>query len=126
MIRNNTQLSNLQDNVFIYQTVITGQAFADFNLDGVRNLREPVIAGRTIELLDASDTVIATAITDRNGVYRFNDVGLGTFTVREVLPAGFVNTKRPSQPTVITHGQIVFRVNFGEAHEVMPPINRIL
>lgn len=45
------------------------------------------IAGVTIELLDATGTVIRTTTTNAAGDYRFDDLAPGTYSVREVQPA---------------------------------------
>jgi hypothetical protein len=44
----------------------------DLDGDGIREPGEPGIAGVTVRLYDAEDNLIATAITDVNGVFVFN------------------------------------------------------
>ncbi|MCX7421052.1 MAG: SpaA isopeptide-forming pilin-related protein [Planctomycetia bacterium] len=115
VIRRNTNLTNIQTNVFLYQATISGRVFGDGNRDGVANPREVGIAGRMIQLLDADNNIVATTVTDRNGQYRFEHLSLGTYQVNEVLPAGAINTTPPPQPIAITRGMKVDRIDFGEA-----------
>jgi protocatechuate 3,4-dioxygenase beta subunit len=53
------------------------------------NSTMPPIAGVTIQLRDASGTVIGTATTDANGNYQFTDLTPGTYGVHEIQPAGY-------------------------------------
>ena len=75
---------------------IAGNVFLDQNNNGVRNGADSVIAGVTIELLDAGGTVIATTVTDASGNYLFDGLLPGTYTVRE-----------PAQPPQTSSGQTI-------------------
>ena len=62
----------------------------DLNGDGVQDAGETGIAGVTVELVDGSGNVVATTTTDASGLYLFEDVIPGTYTVRvdaSTLPA---------------------------------------
>ena len=50
---------------------ISGYAYEDDNLNGLRDAAEPAIANVTVELLNTADAVIATAQTDASGFYSF-------------------------------------------------------
>ena len=50
---------------------------------------DPPLAGVTIELLDAKNSVIATTQTDAAGQYVFTGLPPGTYGVEEVVPPGF-------------------------------------
>jgi hypothetical protein len=54
---------------------------------------EVLIAGVTVQLLNSSGTVVATAVTDANGAYTFGSVPLGSYTV-QVDTANFPATVR--------------------------------
>ena len=43
-------------------------------------------------MYDSNGDLIATTTTDVNGDYSFSDLGPGTYTVEEVIPAGWVQT----------------------------------
>ncbi len=53
------------------------------------NPQNPPLAGVTIYLLDASGNVVATAITDADGKYKFTNLRPGTYSVREEQPLGY-------------------------------------
>ncbi len=71
IIRSNTPLSNLQENVFFFQAGIEGTVFADVNTNNQRDRFEQSLAGFTVELR-SDDVVIATTQTGRDGWYSFN------------------------------------------------------
>ena len=65
--------------------------FRDDNGNGTQDAGELGLGGVGVELLDASSSVIATAITDAAGVYGFSGLAGGVYTVRvdaTTLPAG--------------------------------------
>ncbi len=51
----------------------------------------PPLRGVTVELLDEVGTVIATTVTDSDGMYHFNNLTPGTYAVRERQPSGYFN-----------------------------------
>lgn len=84
---------------FGFYTPCTGRigdrVWFDANRNGIQDAGEIGIAGVTVQLLDASDSVIGTAVTDGSGNYLFNGLCAGTYSVRVVdatLPAGVVAT----------------------------------
>jgi hypothetical protein len=89
------------------------------NVDAVRQVVEPGLAGVTI-FLDANnngeldDGEVSTG-TAGDGSFRFTDVGPGTFLVRERVPTGWVQTTPDPAPIVTTSGNDVGGVNFGNA-----------
>ena len=80
---------------------ITGLQFNDTNGNGVKDSGESGIANRSLFLdlnqngqRDSSDRV---ATTDANGVYIFNNLTPGTYSVRPVIPTGREQTS-PTSP----------------------------
>ena len=78
------------------------------------------VPGVTVQLWDSGGNVVATAKTDRNGGYLFNQLsGLsatGNYTVRLVVPSGFTQTSANPSPILISRGDInVSGVNFSVA-----------
>jgi len=114
VLKRNTGLKNLQDNVFIFRTAIEGRVFADGNRDGRINGPEQGLGKRTVELLDKENAVVATTRTRPDGGFVFEDMPLGSYKVREVLPPGTVSTT-PPQPIVINKGMQVTGILVGEA-----------
>lgn len=71
---------------------VCGTKFHDLDGDGVRDSGEPPLAGWTIRLLDPSNTVVATTVTDANGDYCFTGLPCGAYTVAEVQQPGWIAT----------------------------------
>jgi protocatechuate 3,4-dioxygenase beta subunit len=97
---------------------ITGQVFQDTNGSGARDLGEPDLAGVKVYLdgnnngrLDPGEP---TAVTDAHGSYWFTGLAAGTYTVREVLPAGWVGTTAAARSVHLSAQQHAAGVNFGD------------
>ncbi len=120
IIRRNTELTNLQENVFFFKASITGRVFADTNQNGKANPGEHGIGGRLVQLLDIDGNVLATVLTKPDGSYRFDGLSLGTYQVREVIPNGVKQTTPAVQSIKITRGMTASDVNFGEATPKKP------
>lgn len=69
---------------------IEGYVHLDQDDDCIFDSGELPLAGVTIQLLDPSGNELATAQTDANGHYRFDNLPPGTYQVRELQPAGFL------------------------------------
>ena len=68
-----------------------GRVYADMSASGSYDSGEPLLAGVTIHLVNASGTRVATATTNVQGKYQFADLLPGTYTVEEVQPAGYLD-----------------------------------
>jgi hypothetical protein len=66
---------------------ISGQKYFDFNQNGSRDAGEPALPGWTLQLSNG-----ATATTDANGYFYFQNLVPGTYTVTEVLQAPWTQT----------------------------------
>lgn len=119
ILKNNTDLKNLQENVFFFQTSIEGRVFGDRNRDGNLGSSERTLGGRTVELLGSTGEVVMTTTSKPNGTFRFEGMPLGTYTVREVLPAGTTSTT-VSTPIVLNKGTEVKGVLLGESPRERP------
>ncbi len=115
VIRRNTQLTNLQSDVFFFRTSIGGNVFADGNRDGVRQVREGGVAGTTVTLMTAAGATVATTRSDARGNYSFRGIDLGSFQVVVTRPAGAGQTGEgvKSRVVAITRGMDVRDVNVG-------------
>src|SRR5205807_5353683 len=89
----------------------------DLNGNGRRDSTESGLAGITVQLLDDSGQLVATVVTDQFGRYRFdifNGIGIGTYSVQLLLPAGDSQTTADPAPIPITRGDThAAGVNFG-------------
>ncbi|WP_456236669.1 SdrD B-like domain-containing protein [Allorhodopirellula solitaria] len=68
---------------------LSGQVHVDLDGDCLFDPGEPTLEGVQIELKDASGTTIATTTTDADGMYRFDNLLPGTYTVIEHQPSGY-------------------------------------
>jgi peroxidase len=126
VIKNNTNITNLQANAFFFKESIQGTVFLDVDRDGSAHPTsgEPGVQGVTINLLGANGMVIATTTTDANGHYRFTDQGdipgTGDFFVQIVLPEGTdLTTTTLDIPIHIGRGGLNFNnIDFGIAMTV--------
>jgi peroxidase len=104
IIKNNTEITNLQDDVFFFKVSIEGRVF---NADNGRGL-----ANFTINLLDSSGAVISTTTTDANGHYSFTDQtgipGTGNFRVMVMVPTGDHATTVTTHPIHLSRGGLDF------------------
>jgi hypothetical protein len=102
VIEANTNITNLQSDVFVFQvsisgTVTAGQATRGPSYDATRGL-----AGVTVQLEDASGNVLATTVTGAGGQYSFNIFngigGTGVYQVVVQMPANYTSLA----PTTVT------------------------
>jgi protocatechuate 3,4-dioxygenase beta subunit len=94
---------------------IAGLAYNDLNGDGAQESGEPGLSGWTIQLVNSAGKVVASQVTGSGGAYSFANVGPGTYTVKEVLQSGWVQTSTPTNFTVAaTSGQNVGGLAFGD------------
>jgi hypothetical protein len=94
---------------------IAGLVYNDLSGDGAQEPGEPGLSGWTVQLVNSAGTVVASKVTGTGGTYSFANVGPGTYTVREVLQSGWVQTSTPTNFTVAaTSGQNVGSLLFGD------------
>src|SRR5262249_29887782 len=96
--------------VFQFKASISGTVASAQSGGNGRSPPSPGLAGVTVELEDASGDILATAVTDRQGRYRFDQLsGLsatGEYTVRLVVPSGFTQTSTNPSAILISRGDI--------------------
>jgi serine-aspartate repeat-containing protein C/D/E len=92
---------------------IAGVKFNDVNGDGVRQAGESGLQGWTIQLLSTTDVVLATTTTDAAGNYAFTDLAAGTYRVREVGQAGWIQTTVNPGDVAVVSGTDITGVDFG-------------
>jgi protocatechuate 3,4-dioxygenase beta subunit len=72
--------------------MLEANAFWDSNNDGLQGIYERAIEGTLVEVLPAegnTDTVVAKAVTDRNGQVSFDSFAPGNYILRFTLPEGY-------------------------------------
>lgn len=94
---------------------ISGQKFDDLNGNGAKDSGEPGLDGVTINLdKDANGSVDATTTTSGGGNYSFTVTSAGAYRIREVVPAGYVQTTANPADIVAQSGVNVSSVDFGD------------
>ncbi len=92
---------------------LAGVKFNDINGDGVREAGESGLQGWTIQLLSTADVVLATTTTDAAGNYAFDGLMAGTYRVREVGQAGWVQTTVNPGDVAVVSGTVATGLDFG-------------
>ena len=70
---------------------IRGLVHSDLNMNCILESGEQPLENVVIDLLDADGNIIATTLTDANGLYEFEGLPPGTYGVREHQPDGFLH-----------------------------------
>ena len=69
---------------------IGDRVWFDSNNNGIQDAGEQGVPGVTVSLLNAANAVIATTVTDADGLYKFANLADATYSVKfSNLPAGF-------------------------------------
>jgi peroxidase len=114
IIQRNTTVRNLQSNVFFMNAEINGQVFVDVNGNGRQDRFDNPLAGITVQLLNDEGTIIDTAVTGRDGRYRFRSFDeTGDYQVRVVAPTRFTTAQSIRDVLISRGGVTVSGVNFG-------------
>ncbi|MFT3785238.1 MAG: GH25 family lysozyme [Tepidisphaeraceae bacterium] len=107
---------------------LTGTLFRDNNDDFTRQATEPLLAGRTVYLdLNNDGTLNAnepSTTTNASGVYTFSGLKPGGYSIRQVLPTGWITTSSANtlpRLTMLVAGSTQTQ-NFGSRpSDVTPP-----
>ena len=114
IIKRNTTITNLQGNVFFMNAEINGQVFVDVNGNGRQDRFDNGLAGVTVQLLNDEGTIVDTAVTGRDGRYRFRSFDeTGDYQVRVVLPTRFTSALTTRDVLVSKGGVTISGINFG-------------
>jgi hypothetical protein len=129
VIEGNTDITNLQPDVFIFQASISGNVYLDTNGSNVLvNPANKGLAGFTVLLEDGNGNVFASTTTNSQGHYTFNQLSgpvanpinssgisaTGYYQIVLQPPAWYAQTTPNPSPILISRGgQNVTGVNFG-------------
>src|SRR5215471_6172955 len=102
---------------------ISGQVFNDKNGNAAKEAGDTGLQGWTVQVLDASNVVLASMSTDASGNYSFTlppvPAGRITVKVREVVQAGWVQTTaNPADIVVTSSGGTFSGRDFGNFQKI--------
>ena len=84
-----------------FQTAtLGGTVYNDANGNGVQDAGELGLSGWSVNLLNSASVVVATATSNSQGQYQFNNVGPGSFSIQEIVQSGWIVTQPNSNPNV--------------------------
>ena len=121
----------VQENInfgYVKKHAISGNVYLDQNRDKTKDSGDIPQSGITVNLVDASGTVVATTTTDADGNYSFTGLGDGTYTVQVDKTGPLASTEQTEDPSgqgdsrsqAITFTRFdpdVTNVNFGYAED---------
>ncbi|WP_458098530.1 SdrD B-like domain-containing protein [Roseomonas sp. WA12] len=67
---------------------LSGTVFLDANADGTNGSGDAGVSGVTVRLFNSNGILVSTDVTDSTGLYRFNNVAAGSYSVSVVPPSG--------------------------------------
>ena len=73
--------------------MVAGFVYYDKNDNGQRDSGEAAIAGTTVILFDAGGQQVSQTTTDATGFYKFTGLVAGSYVIREVQPATWIDGK---------------------------------
>jgi hypothetical protein len=124
VIRRNSGISNVQDNVFTFDVTVRGTVYNDRNANGRQDRSELGLPGWGVQLLDDDGNLVSATMTRADGGYRFTGMDLGTCHVRVVAPTGWKATTPASRGDLaITRGINLGGVDFGFVRAATSPVS---
>ena len=75
---------------------VSGSKYNDLNGNGIKEINDVPIPGVVITLYYQNGTVFGTRTTDANGIYVFDPVPTGIYTLNETVPSGWKQTQPAS------------------------------
>jgi hypothetical protein len=128
VIENNTSITNLQPDVFLFKASISGTVYMSSG-GGFNTANQFGVAGITVLLKNSSGDVVASVVTNFQGRYSFNQLSgpaadpyadaygvsaTGNYQVVVVLPSWMTQTTpNPGEIDITEGGMNVQGVNFG-------------
>jgi hypothetical protein len=108
VIEANTNITNLQPDVFVFKASINGTVTGVAGGMGTRSSPTRGLPGITVQLQDSDGNLVASTVTDSQGHYSFTQQnGLsatGNYSVSLVLPAGASQTSANPATVLISRG----------------------
>jgi hypothetical protein len=116
VIEANTNVTNLQSDVFIFRASISGTV-STMGRPARGHIPSPrPIAGVVVELEDSSGAILATTNTDAQGRYRFDQQSgvsaTGDYIIQLMAPSGYTVTSTDPVTVAISRSDLNDTVNF--------------
>jgi hypothetical protein len=113
IISRNTEINNLQDNVFFFEVRIVGTVFLDRNGNGRQDRDDFGLRNLQVQLFNSAGEMVAITYTSFDGSYRFTNINEpGAFKVKVVAPSWLIPTTPNPKEVTATRGQTL-TANFG-------------
>ncbi|MCR9287245.1 MAG: carboxypeptidase regulatory-like domain-containing protein [Bacteroidetes bacterium] len=78
----NNGISSISAGFFIPNETIGGFVWLDIDMDGIQDNNEEGIENATVILFDEDDNEVATLLTNSNGLYGFEDIQVGNYSLQ--------------------------------------------
>ncbi len=105
---------------------ISGLVFIDDDGNGIRDNDELLLEGVQVELLDASDNVVALLMTDMDGAYLFDDLSPGQYMVKMIIDGQYEITTANVGLNDIVDSDFTIDGNMVVSEElILNPLNEI-
>jgi hypothetical protein len=105
--------------------MIAGVVFNDLNANGVKNAGEHGVTGRRVWVDLNNDGLISAGepggYVGQKGVWGFEDLAAGTYTVRVEEIQGWQNVGSGAFTITLASGKVTVGVPFGQKKIVLPP-----
>ena len=87
---------------------INGLVYHDDNWSADWQIEEPVIDSVTVRLLNPNGAIVATKLTDSNGVFQFTDLPEGWYVVEQTDVSGYVSTTSNRVIVSLSNDKVVY------------------
>lgn len=91
----------------VLPATITGACYLDNDFSATKNDKEPAVVAINVTLLDAQGEKVDTVRTNNQGVYRFENINPGSYTIS-------LNAKRGYAFTKLGEGNVILNTGDGE------------
>ena len=88
----------------VLPATVSGVCYLDDNFSAVKDSGEKAVSGLTVSLLDKDGNTVATDRTSAKGVYTFDNVNPGTYTIALNAKKGYAFTKLGEGNIVVNQG----------------------
>ena len=99
--------------------LIAGNLYEDRNYSGTFDAGEPMLAGFTVQALNAAGTVVGEAVTDDRGHYQLPALIPGTYTTRILLKSPYIFSSAPGGSAAMVNRFNSQTAEYGQAEPVV-------